>query len=80
MANYVNKNIIISDLLQIDEGIVPILLGSGMHCIGCPSSWGETLEEAAYVYGINADELVDDINDYLHSALGVEDETDKAQA
>ena len=36
-----------------------------MHCIGCPSAQGESLEEAAMVHGLNADELVSEINDYL---------------
>ena len=38
---------------------------AGMHCIGCPASQGETLEEAAMVHGINADELEAQINDFL---------------
>ncbi|SEQ23140.1 hybrid cluster protein-associated redox disulfide domain-containing protein [Lachnospiraceae bacterium RM5] len=63
----VDKTTIISDLLKIDEGITPILINSGMHCIGCPSSWGETLEEAAFVHGLDPDDLVNDINDYLQS-------------
>ena len=43
----------------------PILLGIGMHCLGCPSSQGETIEEAAFVHGINPQELVDKINEFL---------------
>ena len=61
----VTKDMIISDIIKIDGGIIPILLGAGMHCIGCPSAQGETLEEAAMVHGLNSDELVSDINDYL---------------
>jgi len=38
---------------------------AGMHCIGCPSAQGETLEEAAMVHGLDVDLLVDQINDYL---------------
>ena len=54
-----------SKVVRIDDGFIPILLSSGMHCIGCPSAQGESLEEAAMVHGLNADELVSEINDYL---------------
>lgn len=63
----VTKDMIISDIIKIDGGIIPILLGAGMHCIGCPSAQGESLEEAAMVHGLNADELIIDINNYLES-------------
>lgn len=65
MAKTINKSMIIADLIQIDQGIIPILMSCGMHCVGCPSSQGETLEEACMVHGINADELVDVVNKYL---------------
>lgn len=61
----ISKDMIISDLIKVDGGIIPILLGAGMHCIGCPSAQGETLEEAAMVHGLNPDELTADINKYL---------------
>ena len=41
--------------------------GAGMHCVGCPSSAGETLEEAAMVHGIDSDMLVEEIQSYLQS-------------
>ena len=65
MAQQVSKDTMIGDLLRIDAGVAPILLGIGMHCLGCPSSQMETIEEAAMVHGINADELVSKINDFL---------------
>ena len=37
---------------------MPILLGAGMHCLGCPSAQGESIEEAAMVHGIDIDELM----------------------
>ena len=43
----ITKDTTIGEALQIDAGIIPILMGIGMHCVGCPSSAGETLEEAA---------------------------------
>ena len=61
----VNKDMIISDMLQIDPGIAAVLMASGMHCIGCPSAQGESLSEAAMVHGLDADELVATVNDYL---------------
>ena len=65
MAKTVSKDIIIGDLIMIDRGIIPILMNAGMHCIGCPSSQGETLEEACMVHGMDVNSLVTDINAYL---------------
>ena len=54
----VSKEMLIGELLQVDANIAPILMRAGMHCIGCPSAQGESLEEAAMVHGINIDELM----------------------
>ena len=56
---------IIADIISIDRGLVPILMEAGMHCVGCPSSQGETLEEAGMVHGINVDEVIEKMNAYL---------------
>ena len=64
MAATINKDMIIADMLKIDPGIAAILMASGMHCIGCPSAQGETLDEAAMVHGMNADERVVNVNEY----------------
>ncbi len=61
----VTKDMIIADLVTIDRGIIAILMSAGMHCIGCPSAQGETLEEASFVHGLDADALVKEINEYL---------------
>ena len=61
----VTKDTMIGELLQINADIAPLLLGIGMHCLGCPSSQMETIEEAAMVHGINPDDLVEDINNFL---------------
>ena len=61
MAKTVTKDMIIVDLLKVDEAVVPILMASGMHCIGCPSAQGESLAEAAFVHGLNVDELMEKI-------------------
>ena len=63
----VTKDTTIGEVIQIDAGVIPILMGAGMHCVGCPSSAGETLEEAAMVHGIDSDMLVEEIQSYLAS-------------
>jgi hybrid cluster-associated redox disulfide protein len=65
MKKQVTKDMLIGEMLQLDIGIGPILMASGMHCIGCPASQGESLEEAAMVHGMDADELLNKINEYL---------------
>lgn len=67
MATTITKDMLIGQILQIDRGLVPILMQSGMHCLGCPSSQMESLEEACMVHSINADELVEQMNAYLQS-------------
>ena len=61
----ISKDMTIAEIIQQDQGIIPILMESGMHCIGCPSAQGETLEEASFVHGIDVDSLVDFINAYM---------------
>jgi len=63
----VTKDMVIGDILEIDRGIAVVLMQSGMHCVGCPSAQGETLEEACLVHGMASDKLVADINAYLVS-------------
>lgn len=63
----VTKDTTIGEVIQIDAGVIPILMGAGMHCVGCPSSAGETLEEAAMVHCIDSDMLVEEIQSYLQS-------------
>ena len=65
----ITKSTMIGELLQIDQNIAPILLNIGMHCLGCPSSQMETVEEAAMVHGIDPAALVQEINDFLAKAL-----------
>ena len=63
----VSKDMLIGQLLQIDANIAPILMRAGMHCLGCPSSQMESLEEAAMVHGMDADVLVQQIHDFLEN-------------
>ena len=55
----------IGELLQVSPEVAPILMEVGMHCLGCPASQMETLEEAAMVHGLDADLLTEKINAYL---------------
>ncbi len=61
----ITKDMTINEIIQVDQNIVPILMNEGMHCVGCMAASGETLEEAAMVHGIDVDELVGKINDFL---------------
>lgn len=61
----ISKDMLIGQLLQVDDLIAPILMRAGMHCLGCPSAQGESLEEACMVHGINCDDLVAQINEVL---------------
>lgn len=63
----VTKDMIISDVLNMDRGTVPIFLNSGMHCLGCPSSSGESIEDACAIHGIDADNLIEELNKYFES-------------
>lgn len=52
----------IGELLEKAPEKAEILLEAGMHCLGCPASQAETLEEACDVHGINVDELLEKLN------------------
>ncbi|NLK21763.1 MAG: DUF1858 domain-containing protein [Epulopiscium sp.] len=67
MAIKVTKDMIIADIISIDQGLIPILMEAGMHCIGCPSSQGETLEEAGMVHGLDVNEIIEKMNAYLEN-------------
>lgn len=61
----ITKNSVIGDMLEFDRGIAVVLMESGMHCVGCPASVGETLEEACMVHGMDADVVLKSIQEYL---------------
>ncbi len=67
MATKVTKDTIIMDVLKIDQGTAPFFLNIGMHCLGCPSASGESIEQACAVHGVECDKLVDAINEYLEA-------------
>ncbi len=61
----VTKDSIIGDVLDNNSGTAQFFFEIGMHCLGCPSSRGESIEQACAVHGTDADELVEKINAYL---------------
>ena len=61
----VTKEMSIGEVLRIDRGCAPIFMAFGMHCLGCPHSIGESIEEACAVHGANVDELVDQLNAWI---------------
>ena len=63
----VTKETIIGDILDADFEVAPFFLEIGMHCLGCPSASGESIEQACMVHGTDADELVNKINAFLES-------------
>ena len=67
----VTKDMLIKDILNKDtgNGIAQILMKSGMHCVGCPSAARESLEQASAVHGMDSESLVEEINQYLQTAL-----------
>ena len=65
MAKQIDKSMLIHEIIEVDPGNAAILMAAGMHCVGCPSAAMESLEEACMVHGMNADEVLTQINEYL---------------
>ena len=61
----VTKDTVIGDILDTDQETAPYFLEIGMHCLGCPASRGESLEEACAVHGVDCDQLVNRLNEYF---------------
>ena len=66
MTVNITKEMTMGELLSIDRGVAVVLMNAGMHCIGCPSSIGESLEEACMVHGVSVDELVAKLNAHIN--------------
>ena len=64
----ITKDMTIGEILNVNMEVAPILMQMGMHCIGCPASQGETLEEAAQVHGVDASVIETQINAFLANA------------
>lgn len=54
----ITKDMTIGEILKTNPGVAPILMEAGMHCLGCPSAQGESLEEAAMVHGMDINDLM----------------------
>ena len=64
----ITKDTIIGDILDIAPETAPVILSIGMHCLGCPSSRGETVEQACMVHGVDVDSLLKKINELVPAA------------
>ena len=58
----ITKETIIGDILDIAPQTAPLFMAIGMHCLGCPASRGETVEEACMVHGIDPEVLLEELN------------------
>ena len=58
----ITKDTLIGDILDADRETAPYFLEMGMHCLGCPSARGESLEQACFVHGVSVDDLVGKLN------------------
>ena len=65
VAETITKDMLIGEILDIDIEIAQFLLDIGMHCLGCPSARGESLEDACMVHDTDVDALLEKINAYL---------------
>ncbi|WP_411678141.1 DUF1858 domain-containing protein [Caproicibacter sp.] len=61
----ITKQSLIGDILDLDESTAPFFMEMGMHCLGCPASRGESLEEACVVHGVDVEEMVQKLNEHL---------------
>jgi len=61
----ITKTMTLEQILDKDPNVAPILLGFGLHCLGCPMSRMESIEDASAVHGIDADLLVEKLNEYF---------------
>lgn len=66
----ITKDTVIGDLMDIDSSVAPLLMEIGMHCLGCPASRGETIEEACMVHGADCDALLAKLNAHIANNRG----------
>ena len=76
----ITKDTRIGDMLMYDRGIAIVLMQCGMHCVGCPASVGETLEEACMVHGLDWNIVLGQIQNYLKTKEAGEAEQGTAEA
>ena len=63
----VTPNTLIGDLVLFHPETADLLFSIGLHCLGCPSARGETIEQACMVHGVDADELVKKLNEHINN-------------
>ena len=63
----ITKQSIIGDILDMEPETAQFFFAIGMHCLGCPASRGESVEDACAVHGTDADALIQQINEFLAS-------------
>ena len=61
----ITKDMTIGEILRVDMDVATVLMGVGMHCLGCPASQGESLEEAALVHGLDPELVLKQVNEFL---------------
>ena len=69
MAEF-TKDTVIADVLAVAPEAAPVFLSIGMHCLGCVMASGETIEEACAVHGVNADEFIVTLNNFVAQNAG----------
>ena len=74
MAVKIEKDTIIGSVLDIAPQSAPLFMAIGMHCLGCPSSRGETVEEACMVHGIDCDSFLAQLNKFIEALEAAEAE------
>ncbi len=63
----ITEDMTIGDILRLDSGIAAILMNSGMHCLGCPSSQMESIAEACMVHGIDVNTMLEQLNSHMNN-------------
>ena len=61
----ITKDMIISEVLDLDRHTIPIFFANGLHCLGCVMASGETIEEACMVHGLDCDNLLNELNSFF---------------
>ncbi len=65
MPTKITEDMTLGEILDINPGLAQVLIACGMYCISCPATQFETLEEAAWVHGLDVDMLLETLNNYL---------------
>lgn len=63
----ISKDTLISDILNVAPNSAPLFMSIGMHCLGCAMASGETLEQACAVHGVDAEEFLVSLNEFIEN-------------